>query len=93
MIKRIKEHFRKSYELSPLAYYCELAETSILIAASAVLTFTVLDPATTIFIPMYFIGSCLGIVSTIIRVAPMATILCTWFAVMNLVAMIQLFIL
>ena len=93
MIKRIKEHFRKSYELSPVAYYCELAETSILIAASAVLTFTVLDPATTIFIPMYFIGSCLGIVSTIIRVAPMATILCTWFAVMNLVAMIQLFIL
>ena len=93
MIKRIKEHFRRSYELSPLAYYCELAETSILIAASAVLTFTVLDPATTIFIPMYFIGSCLGIVSTIIRVAPMATILCTWFAVMNLVAMIQLFIL
>ena len=93
MIKRIREHFRKSYELSPTAYYCELAETSILIAASAVLTFTVLDPATTVFIPMYFVGSCLGIVSTIIRVAPMATILCTWFAIMNLVAMVQLFIL
>ena len=93
MIKRIREHFKRSYELSPTAYYCELAETSILIAASAVLTFTVLDPATRIFIPMYFIGSCLGIVSTIIRVAPMATILCTWFAIMNLVAMVQLFIL
>lgn len=93
MIKRIREHFKRSYELSPLAYYCELAETSILIAASAVLTFTVLDPATTVFIPMYFVGSCLGIVSTIIRVAPMATILCTWFAIMNLVAMVQLFIL
>ena len=93
MIKRIREHFKKSYELSPTAYYCELAETSILIAASAVLTFTVLDPATEIFIPLYFVGSCLGIVSTVIRVAPMATILCTWFAVMNLVAMIQLFVL
>lgn len=93
MIKRIREHFKRSYELSPLAYYCELAETSILIAASAVLTFTVLDPATTVFIPMYFVGSCLGIVSTIIRVAPMATVLCTWFAIMNLVAMVQLFIL
>lgn len=93
MITRIRQHFKKSYELSPTAYYCELAETSILIAASAVLTFTVLDPATEIFIPLYFVGSCLGIVSTIIRVAPMATILCTWFAIMNLVAMIQLFLL
>ena len=93
MIKRIREHFRKSYKLSPTAYYCELAETTLLIAASAILTFTVLDPATKIFIPLYFVGSCLGIVSTIIRVAPVATILCTWFAIMNLVAMIQLFIL
>ena len=93
MIKRIREHFRKSYELSPTAYYCELAETTLLITASAILTFTVLDPATKIFIPLYFVGSCLGIVSTIIRVAPMATVLCTWFAVMNLVAMVQLFIL
>ena len=93
MIKRIQQHFRKSYELSPTAYYCELFETLILISASAVLTFTVLDPATRIFIPMYFVGSCLGIVSTIIRVAPMATILCSWFAIMNLVAMVQLFIL
>ena len=93
MIKRIREHFRKSYELSPTAYYCELGETTILIAASAILTFTVLDPATKIFIPLYFVGSCLGIISTIIRVAPMATVLCTWFAIMNLVAMVQLFIL
>jgi len=93
MITRIREHFKKSYELSPTAYYCELFETVILIAASAVLTFTVLDPATTLFIPMYFVGSCLGIVSTIIRVAPMATILCSWFAIMNAVAMVQLFIL
>ena len=78
--------------MSPTAYYCELAETVLLITASAILTFTVLDPATRIFIPLYFVGSCLGIVSTVIRVAPMATILCSWFAIMNLVAMIQLFL-
>ena len=93
MLTRIKDHFKKSYELSPTAYYCELCETALLITASAILTFTVLDPATKIFIPLYFVGSCLGIVSTIIRVAPMATILCTWFAIMNAVAMVQLFIL
>ena len=93
MLTRIRQHFRRSYELSPTAYYCELFETALLITASAILTFTVLDPATEIFIPLYFVGSCLGIVSTVIRVAPMATILCSWFAVMNLVAMIQLFIL
>jgi len=92
-LNRVRDHFRKSYELSPTAYYCELAETVLLIAASAILTFTVLDPATKIFIPLYFVGSCLGIVSTIIRVAPMATILCSWFAVMNFVAMIKLFVL
>ena len=92
MIQRILDHFKKSYELSPTAYYCELAETALLITASAILTFTVLDPATRIFIPLYFVGSCLGIVSTIIRVAPMATVLCTWFAIMNAVAMVQLFI-
>jgi hypothetical protein len=93
MLKKIRDHFRRSYELSPTAYYCELGETTILIAASAILTFTVLDPATRIFIPLYFLGSCLGIISTIIRVAPMATILCSWFAIMNLVAMIKLFVL
>ena len=93
MLDRIRNHFHKSYQLSPTAYYCELAETVLLITASAILTFTVLDPATRIFIPLYFVGSCLGIVSTVIRVAPMATVLCTWFAIMNLVAMIQLFLL
>lgn len=92
MLDRIRNHFVKSYQLSPTAYYCELAETVLLITASAILTFTVLDPATRIFIPLYFVGSCLGIVSTVIRVAPMATVLCTWFAIMNLVAMIQLFL-
>ena len=93
MIAKVKNFVKESYEQSPLAFFCEMAEATLLISASAVLTYTVLDPATKIFIPLYFVGSCLGIVSTVIRVAPMATILCSWFAVMNLVAMIQLFIL
>ena len=93
MIAKVKNFVKESYEQSPLAFFCEMAEATLLISASAVLTYTVLDPATRIFIPLYFVGSCLGIVSTVIRVAPMATILCTWFAVMNLVAMIQLFVL
>ena len=93
MIAKVKNFVKESYEQSPLAFFCEMAEATLLISASAVLTYTVLDPATRIFIPLYFVGSCLGIVSTVIRVVPMATILCTWFAVMNLVAMIQLFVL
>ena len=46
MIKYIVDFCKESYRLSPIAFYCEMAETTILIAASAVLTFTVLDPAT-----------------------------------------------
>ena len=58
--------FKDSYKLSPVAFYCELVEAMFLISASAVLTFTVLDPATKIFIPMYLIGSVLGVCSAII---------------------------
>lgn len=44
-----------------------MVEAFFLISASAILTFTVLDPATKIFIPMYFFGSILGIVSAVRR--------------------------
>lgn len=70
-----------------------MAETTILIAASAILTFTVLDPATEIFIPLYFIGSILGVISTVIRKAAFAIVLCAWFVVMNFIALLQLFVL
>ena len=93
MISRITNYIKESYRLSPLAFYCEMAETTILIAASAVLTFTVLDPATEIFIPMYLIGSILGVISTVIRKAAFAIVLCAWFVVMNSIAMMQLFVL
>jgi hypothetical protein len=91
-IKYIVDFCKESYRLSPLAFYCEMAETTILIAASAVLTFTVLDPATEIFIPMYLIGSILGVISTVIRKAAFAIVLCAWFVFMNSIAMIQLFL-
>jgi|TARA_B100002019_G_C21272207_1_gene603009 hypothetical protein len=92
MIKYIIDFCKESYRLSPVAFYCELAETTILIVASAVLTFTVLDPATKIFIPMYLIGSILGVISTVIRKAAFAIVLCAWFVVMNSIAMIALFL-
>jgi hypothetical protein len=93
LISRIKDYVKESYRLSPVAFYCEMAETTILIAASAILTFTVLDPATEIFIPLYFIGSILGVISTVIRKAAFAIVLCAWFVIMNFIALLQLFVL
>ena len=54
---RIKEIIKESHRLSPTAFYCEMVETVLLLTASAILTFTVLDPATEIFIPLYLAGS------------------------------------
>lgn len=86
-------YFKESYRLSPFAFYCEFLETIFLVGASAVLTFTVLDPATEIFIPMYLIGSLLGLISTVIRKAAFTIFLCSWFVVMNTIALVQLFVL
>jgi len=93
LIKPIVNFFKESYRLSPVAFYCELIEAVMLIGASAVLTYTVLDPATKIFIPMYLVGSILGVISTWIRKAGFAIVLTLWFVVMNSIAMIQLFLL
>ena len=83
--------WKESYKSSPLAFYCEMIEAVFLIAASAILSFTILDPATTIFVPLYLVGSVLGIVSAVIRQAAFVIILCSWFSAMNLWALIQLF--
>lgn len=91
-LKKIKQFWVSSYKLSPLAFWCEMVEAAFLISASAILTFTVLDPATKIFIPMYFVGSVLGIVSAVIRKAAFVIVLCSWFALMNLIAIYQLFL-
>ncbi len=49
MIVKVKSFFEESYRLSPIAFYCEMVEALFLISASAILSFTILDPATTIF--------------------------------------------
>lgn len=92
-MNKIKAFIKESYESSPIAFYCEMAEATLLICASAVLTFTVLDPATKIFIPMYLIGSMLGVVSAVIRKAAFVIVLCSWFVIMNSIALLQLFVL
>jgi|TARA_Y100000022_G_C13088681_1_gene301201 hypothetical protein len=93
MIAKIKKFVKDSYTFSPLAFWCEMIEATFLITASAILTFTVLDPATKIFIPLYFVGSALGIVSAVIRKAAFVILLCSWFTTMNAIALVQLFIL
>jgi len=93
MITQIKTFIKDSYRFSPFAFWCEMVEAIFLITASAILTFTVLDPATKLFIPMYFLGSILGVISAVIRKAAFVMVLCSWFTVMNAIALIQLFIL
>lgn len=93
MIGKIIEFFKNSYRTSPLAFYCEMIEAVFLIAASAILSFTILDPATTIFVPMYLIGSLLGVISAVIRQAAFVIVLCSGFVVMNCLALLQLFVL
>ncbi len=89
---KIIKFFKESHRLSPTAFYCEMAEATFLISASAILTFTVLDPATKIFIPLYFIGSILGVISAIIRQAAFVIVLCSWFTLMNAIALVKLFL-
>ena len=90
MYRKIYKFFRNSYGLSPLAFYCELVEAAMLITASAILSFTILDPNGWQFVPLYLCGSILAIISTWIRKAAFALVLCSWFTLMNLYALVQL---
>ena len=92
LVNIVTEHFKECYRLSKIAFYCEFFEFLLVGGASAILTFTILDPATKIFIPMYFVGSSLGVVSTTIRKASFATILTIWFTIMNGIALVTLFL-
>ena len=92
IVKTIINYFKESYKQSKVAFYCELCEAVLVGGASATLTFTVLDPATKVFVPMYFVGSMMGIISTTIRKAAFATILTSWFTIMNAIALVKLFI-
>ncbi len=92
-MNKIINYIKESHRLSPVAFYCEFVETMLLMSASVILTFTVLDPATELFIPLYLIGSILGVISTVIRKAAFAIVLCAWFVLMNSIALVQLFVL
>jgi len=91
VIIKITKFFKNSYKTSPVAFYCEMIEAMLLIGASAVLTFTIMDPATKIFVPMYLIGSLLGVISAVIRQAAFVIVLCSWFTAMNAYSLYQLF--
>ena len=92
MITAVKNFVKESYQQSRVAFFCEMAEATLLISASAVLTYTVLNPATKIFIPLYLAGSVLGIISAIIRKAAFVIVLCSWFTIMNVIALWRLFL-
>ena len=92
MIKTVTNFIKESYNNSKVAFFCEMAEATLLISASAVLTYTVLNPATKIFIPLYLAGSILGIISAIIRRAAFVIVLCSWFTIMTAIALWRLFI-
>ena len=92
IVNTVINYFKESYKQSKVAFYCELCEAVLVGGASATLTFTVLDPATKVFIPMYFVGSMMGVISTTIRKAAFATILTSWFTIMNGIALIKLFL-
>ena len=92
VFKIVKNYFKQSYKQSKVAFYCELCEAILVGGASAILTFTVLDPATKVFVPMYFVGSLMGVISTTIRKAAFATILTGWFTIMNAIALVKLFL-
>ncbi len=89
-MQNIKQFWINSYNLSPLAFYCEMIEAVFLISASAILSVTILDPDGWHFVPLYLIGSMLGIISAIIRQAAFVIVLCSWFTAMNLYALVQL---
>ena len=91
MINFVVNYFKESYRISPVAFYCELGEAIVLVIGSAVLSFTILNPMTEVFVPLYLIGSILALISTYIRRSS-AILLISWFVAMNFWAFIQLFI-
>tara|TARA_B100001250_G_C19306325_1_gene574225 strand:+ start:169 stop:456 length:288 start_codon:yes stop_codon:yes gene_type:complete len=89
-VQVIKKFFHESYVQSPFAFWCEAVETVLLIGASFIITYTILDPATWLFVPLYLVGSALGIISSWIRRAGMVIFLCSWFTLMNAIALFVL---
>lgn len=91
-MNKVVTFFKESYTSSPLAFMCEMIEAVFLISASAILSFTILAPNGWYFVPLYLVGSMLGIISAVIRKAAFVIVLCSWFTIMNIFALVQLFI-
>lgn len=89
--KRIKDFFVESYKNNPRAFYVEMTEAVATMTASLIMSLTVLDPATKLFIPLFLIGGILGTVSCYMRKSS-AIVLTSWFTVVNLWAFSQLFL-
>jgi hypothetical protein len=89
--KRIKEFFIESYRNNPRAFYVEMTEAAATMTASLIMSLTVLNPATKIFIPLFLIGGILGTVSCYMRKSS-AIVLTSWFTAVNLWAVSQLFL-
>jgi hypothetical protein len=88
-MRKLINFFKESYKRDPVATYVEAIETVILVSASATLAFTVLEPATHIFVPLYLVGSILAMISTWRR-GSTAFALTGWFTLMNSIALTQL---
>lgn len=89
---RISDFFRTSYRNNPRAFAAEVFEGIATMAASLIMSITVLNPATEWFIPLFLIGGILGTVSCYLRKST-AIVLTIWFTGVNSWAFVQLFLL
>ena len=92
-MKKIIHFWQESYTTNPTAFWIEMVSAICVMTGSAILTYTVLAPRPDIFVPFYFVGSTTSLVAAVMRKAAWIVVLTTWFSVMNLIALYQLFIL
>ena len=83
--------FKESHSTNPTAFWWEMFSALSVIICSAILTYTVLEPRPDIFIPFYWIGSLTGIFGAYYRLSSWTLILCSWFTIMNTIALWRLF--
>ena len=86
------QFMRDSHSSNPKAFWWEMISALAVIIGSAILTYTVLEPRPDIFIPFYWFGSFTGIIGAYYRLSSWTLILCSWFTIMNSIAMWRLFV-
>ena len=90
--RRISEFFKESYKSNPKAFAVEVFEGITTMTASLIMSLTVLDPATKVFIPLFLVGGIAGTISCYLRKSS-AIVLTVWFTAVNAWAFVQLYIL